>query len=263
MLRVVLLAIVLLVAVASARHGNGERDRQPDKGRHPDRERHHSKDRHHDTERICREANPGQVCAPKSPDDYPTLSGFSGQRNLTDIKSFLLANNTLENLCNETGRLVDCAVDAVKKAPKECLEQFARYHLTSEDLNKYSTLHSILCTNVFIGKVRRNLDCIVNQTLIDRAQTCFFANFQKNCTDIVKTNITIVDEVAERECYEEKLRPSCDSESVVACAADQFGTACSQEAAEVITVTGNSFFDRFPICRGNGSYHALLKFFKK
>jgi len=195
--------------------------------------------------------------------EYPLISDiFDSEYNYASVQRMLDRDNALKKLCGEASKYVGCVSNALERAPKGCDKHYERHrYIYKEDFDKYSNLLVVICTDDFIKKVRRNLDCVgqADWNFFGDARDCRFADLSRNCSGLV-------DHDAWQRCDTEKYRRNCDADAVVQCAAEFMGNRCGKEVAEMVTFVGNAYYERFSVCPGprdNGrDFNRLLKFFK-
>jgi len=214
-----------------------------------------------DIGRICYYNNyPYHQCRPTCV-EYPVISDLIDSRNPVNVQRILERANALEDLCSEASRFVDCVSNALKRAPKQCLKFYEGQYLWTEQYDSYSSILELICTDDFIEKIRRNLDCVgqADYKFTSKVGDCRFANLSLNCSGIV-------DHDERWSCYREQHRLICDNDAVVQCGAEIVGNRCGEEVAEMATFVGNAFLQRFPNCPvpsdNGGGFKSLLKFFK-
>jgi hypothetical protein len=171
-------------------------------------------------------------------------------------------------MCREAGALLGCLTTAVIQAPAECKEQYKNSWdidslLTEEFLSNGVTFLRDVCYPEVIDSIRRNVDCILEESVIDDTDICLRPNIDKNCsgisynTDDYSAIITA--------CWDEKYRISCDVDDIIECASKKVAATCDEDAGGLVELIGNAFYNtlKYPICPGGPRLRTLLKYFKK
>jgi len=238
-----LLVLVLVALTASEKHLKVER-------------------RNQDVWETCFGKNyPVSKCFLADASSYPVLSGMRRTRGFDGIKRVLKAEGALKKLCDEVPRFLTCIGNTVKRAPEECQEKYKHYLWVDASLDKGLRLIEQLCTEENIEIAKRNLDCVVDECILQKLYPCSLKNPDHDCSHL-ETN-DYGPNPARRECYDEMYRRNCDANAVVECAANKVSKACTAEAGRLVTQAGNGFLDIQPICRdGEHKFRTLLKFFK-
>jgi len=201
------------------------------------------------------ENHPHIKCSVTEAGKYPTYHQLSGISS-AEVKRILQRGNTLEKLCSEAGAYFGCLVDAIETASDECKEEYESQQITLEFFQNGVTFLDEVCDEDAIEIIRENLDCLYNSAVQTEIQKCRTPNIDKDCTNLGTA--------AHDECYEEKYQRNCDVDEVVSCVSEQVDDACAgEDAAQLMELLGNSFFEKFPICPDDKHVKNLLKFFKK
>jgi len=236
------LVIVLIAAAASLKHVNKVK-------------------RNEDIWQKCyREKHPLYQCRPKDC-TFPVYIALERVWRLEDMKRVLLAEDNLEQLCREAGTLLDCVTTAFNGASAECKEHYKGEPLTEELLSNGVAFLEYICDPDVIENIRSNLDCIMEENLLEDAEKCLRPNMDKNCSGIhYTTDYSII-----RACYDEKYRKNCNAEDVVDCASKKVAASCDEDAGNLAELIGNAIFNtlQYPICPGGTDLQTILKYFKK
>lgn len=238
------LTVVLIVAIVASRDEEGAK-----------------RDRLH---KACYGSNhPFLNCFYVKSADYTVLTRvYSGTDDFAERKQILQEENALEDLCSDLRSLAGCLTDSLESATEECKEEY-EYEILTERIANATSFLKVLCTEDFIEKVRRNLDCEFNEELLDDVVSCRYENPDHDCSQFETSEYTQDNEIARFQCYSEKYSLTCDVDKVVNCAAENVVAVCGEEAGELVELAGYALFERFRLCPNERIPGSLLSFFKK
>jgi len=204
--------------------------------------------------------NPFYQCHPRDC-TYPVWISLERVRSVEDFKAILIADGNLEKLCREAGAVLDCAINAFDDSPAECQEDYTRQYrpITRELLGNGEDFLSEICEDDIIESARSNLDCIMEENLLEDAYNCVYANRNINCSGLDYNTVEA------RECYRERSRRNCNADEVVECASRKVTAECDGDAGTLVESLGDAYFNtlKAPVCPDYGEIKNLLKFIKK
>jgi len=180
------------------------------------------------------------------------------------MRRVLSAEDNLEQLCRESGTLLSCITTAFNGTPAECKEHYktSDEFVTEEFLSKGVDFLREVCEPEVIDRIRRNLDCVMEDSVIGDTYKCRRPNIDKNCSEIEYNddNSAVIN-----ACYDEKYRRNCDVDDVIDCATKKVTAACNRDAGELVEFLYNAFYNelQYPICSGPRNMRTLLNYFKK
>jgi len=199
-----------------------------------------------------------QRCNPRTA-NYTVLAALGRARSIEKGKEVLQGENALEDLCSEGTRLLHCLSNAVKSPSAECLQQYNRDLMTTENFDKGLTLVEELCTDEHIETARQNLDCVVNDALVYYVGQCAYANPDHDCSQVQPDDYESLS-----ECYSEKYRRNCNVAEVLECIARRVFDSCNDgDITDLVILALNDLYHIVPICPANHSLKILQKFFRK
>jgi len=174
----------------------------------------------------------------------------------------LIAEGNLKKLCREAEAVLDCVINAFDDSSSECQEEYKRRYkpLTREILGNGEDFLREICEDDVLESATSNLDCILDEKLLDEGQNCIYANRGRgNCSGLHYPS------TEETECYREKYRRTCDVDEIVECASNTVDAKCHGDSGELVTLLGNAYFEtlKYPVCPDYGELKNLLKYFKK
>jgi len=211
-------------------------------------------------DRCYGENYPSTQCI-SSASSYPVITAIKRARSFDGIKKVLKADGALEKLCEEEPRLLTCVSNVVKRASDECKEMYRNSYLLGGDLDKVVELIQQICTDENIEIAKRNLDCVIDECVLNKLYPCTLKNPDHDCSHLETNDYGPNPE--RRECYDEMYRRNCDAADVVQCAANKVSKACTAEVGSLVTLAGNGYLNLIPICRdGEHKLRTLLKYFK-
>jgi len=210
--------------------------------------------------RCHRDNHPIQKCLPQDC-TYPTFVALERVWRLDDIKKILLKNDNLEQLCSEAGAVLDCTLAAYEASTDECKQDYDKYINTGKLLNNGAAFLEELCDDDVIESIRNNLDCVLEEKLLNSADRCLYPNKDRNCSEISYTD----NYEESNACYNEKYRKNCNVGEVVECASKKVTAECDEEAGELAELIGNAIFEtlEYPICPDYSHLKTFLSYFKK
>jgi len=210
--------------------------------------------------RCHRGKQPIRQCLPQDC-TYPTFVALERVWRLEDFKKVLLKDDNLEQLCSEAGAVLDCTLAAYEASTDECKQDYDKYINMGKLLNNGAAFLEEICDDDVIESIRNNLDCILDQKLLNSADRCLYPNKDRNCSGInYDDNFD-----ARSACWEQKYRKNCNVGEVVECASKKVTAECDEDAGELVELIGNAIFEtlEYPICPDYSHLKTFLSYFKK
>jgi hypothetical protein len=211
-------------------------------------------------EKCYRDNHPFRKCRPKDC-TFPVYIALERAR-VEDMKRVLSAEDNLEQLCRELETLLGCLTTGFNESPADCKEQYKiDISLTEELLSNGVTFLRDVCDPEVIDRIRRNLDCVMEESVMRATSRCGRPNLDKNCSGIEYTDDN---SAAISACYDEKYRRNCDVVGVIDCTSKKVAASCNQDAGDIVEFLYDAFYNTlgYPMCPGR-NMKTLLEYFKK
>jgi len=221
---------------------------------------------HEDIRESCydEKTHPFYSCHPRDC-TYPTLLALGRAGRPKDIKRVLLHGDNLEKLCSEAREIIPCVISAYDTISAECQEQYEKTdHFTQSLYDNGAAFLEIVCNDDVFESIRTNMDCIMEEDLVEDVNKCQYLNKDRNCSGFDYSD----DPDASNDCYREKYRKNCNVDQVISCSSKKVTAACSEDAGDLIELLQGAFFKTIkayycPNQAGGKEFKNLLKYFRK